>query len=262
MRDCPRAAGMSSGIKKCLESNTGWLAPKEDLQLTCPAIIIQPFQSFRCGCVEFIAQYKLQYEKQKAEHVLHRLHSKKCTAALVFSRKKSVQPLLRSRLLAHQPWPKLEMFCDKFDNIFTAAALSWTIAAWSWISLEIQAQLLWSPTCLTRLDRLKRNNPLGGHWQEYKIETDAIKQERLITEKRSPFAYYNLTFSEKLSHWSQEKQIHSWWHTEKFAKNFLTVVLFFFTKFLCFTISVASDRRAFGFVQISVSVNTVVITQW
>ena len=39
-------------------------------------------------------------------------------------------------------------------------------------------------------------NPLWGHCQEYKIQKIAILQECLLSEKRSAFAYYNLTLSE------------------------------------------------------------------
>ena len=39
-------------------------------------------------------------------------------------------------------------------------------------------------------------NPLWGHCQEYKIEKNTILQERLLSEKRSTFVYYNLTLSE------------------------------------------------------------------
>ena len=39
-------------------------------------------------------------------------------------------------------------------------------------------------------------NPLWGHCQECKIEKNAILQERLLSEKRSTFANYNLTLSE------------------------------------------------------------------
>ena len=50
-------------------------------------------------------------------------------------------------------------------------------------------------------------NPLWGHCQEYKIEKNAILQERLLSEKRSTFAYYNLTLFESFCLTDHEKQI-------------------------------------------------------
>ena len=50
-------------------------------------------------------------------------------------------------------------------------------------------------------------NPLWGHCQEYKIEKNAILQQRLLSEKRSTFAYYNLTLSESFCLTDHEKQI-------------------------------------------------------
>ena len=50
-------------------------------------------------------------------------------------------------------------------------------------------------------------NPLWGHCQEYKIEKNAILQERLLLEKRSTFVYYNLTLSESICFADHEKQI-------------------------------------------------------
>ena len=74
------------------------------------------------------------------------------------------------------------------------------------------------PTRQPKLTRLI--NPLWGQCQEYKIERNAILQERLLTEKRSTFADCNLTFSESFCLTDYEKQkSKSSWHTEKFAKN-------------------------------------------
>ena len=53
----------------------------------------------------------------------------------------------------------------------------------------------------------KTFNPLWGHSQEYKIKKTAILKERLLSEKRSPFAYYNLTLSESVCLTDHEKQI-------------------------------------------------------
>ena len=50
-------------------------------------------------------------------------------------------------------------------------------------------------------------NPLWGHCQEYKIEKNAILQEHLLSEKRSAFAYYNLTLSESFCLTDHEKQV-------------------------------------------------------
>ena len=50
-------------------------------------------------------------------------------------------------------------------------------------------------------------NPLWGHCQEYKFEKNAILQERLLSEKRSTFVYYNLTVSESICFADHEKQI-------------------------------------------------------
>ena len=50
-------------------------------------------------------------------------------------------------------------------------------------------------------------NPLWGHCQEYKIEKRAILPNRLLSEKRSAFAYYNLTLSESFCLTDHEKQV-------------------------------------------------------
>ena len=50
-------------------------------------------------------------------------------------------------------------------------------------------------------------NPLWGHCQEYKIEKNAVLQERLLSEKRSTFAHSNLTLSESFCLTDHEKQI-------------------------------------------------------
>ena len=50
-------------------------------------------------------------------------------------------------------------------------------------------------------------NPLWGHCQEYKIEKNAILQERLLSEKGSTFVHYNLTLSESICFADHEKQI-------------------------------------------------------
>ena len=50
-------------------------------------------------------------------------------------------------------------------------------------------------------------NPLWGHCQEYKIEKNTIQQERLLSEKRSTFANYNLTLSECFCLTDHEKHI-------------------------------------------------------
>ena len=50
-------------------------------------------------------------------------------------------------------------------------------------------------------------NPLWGHCQEYKVEKNAILQERLLSEKRSNFPDYNLTMSESFCLTDHEKQI-------------------------------------------------------
>ena len=55
--------------------------------------------------------------------------------------------------------------------------------------------------------------------QEYKIMKNAILQKRLLSEKRSTFAYYNPTQSEIFRLTDHEKQSKSLWPTEKFAKN-------------------------------------------
>ena len=50
-------------------------------------------------------------------------------------------------------------------------------------------------------------NPLWGHCQEYKIEKKAVQEERLLSEKRSVFAHYNLTLSESFCLTDHEKQV-------------------------------------------------------
>ena len=50
-------------------------------------------------------------------------------------------------------------------------------------------------------------NPLWGHCHEYKIEKKAILRERLLSEKRSAFAYYNLSLSESFCLTDHEKQV-------------------------------------------------------
>ena len=62
-------------------------------------------------------------------------------------------------------------------------------------------------------------NPLWGNCQEYKIEKNAILQERLLSEKRSTFVNYNLTLSESIASLIMKNKSESLWHTEKFAKN-------------------------------------------
>ena len=48
---------------------------------------------------------------------------------------------------------------------------------------------------------------LWGHCQEYKVEKNAILQERLLSEKRSTFVHYNLTLSERICFADHEKHI-------------------------------------------------------
>ena len=62
-------------------------------------------------------------------------------------------------------------------------------------------------------------NPLWGHFQEYKIEKSAILQERLLSERRSTFANYNLTSLEFFVSLITKNKSKSLWHTEKFAKS-------------------------------------------
>ena len=62
-------------------------------------------------------------------------------------------------------------------------------------------------------------NPSWGHCQEYKIEKNAILQERLLSEKRSAFAYYNLTSFEFFVSLNMKNKSKSLRHTEKFAKS-------------------------------------------
>ena len=50
-------------------------------------------------------------------------------------------------------------------------------------------------------------NPLWGHCQDYKIEKKAILQGRLLSEKRSALAEYNLTLSESFCLTDHEKQV-------------------------------------------------------
>ena len=54
---------------------------------------------------------------------------------------------------------------------------------------------------------LLRIFPLWGHCQEYKIEKNAILQERLLSEKPSTCVHYNLALSESICFADHEKQI-------------------------------------------------------
>ena len=65
--------------------------------------------------------------------------------------------------------------------------------------------LLWCAR--SNAGRARAFNPLWGHCQEYKFEKNAILQERLLSEKRSTFVYYNLTLSESFCLTDHEKQI-------------------------------------------------------
>ena len=61
-------------------------------------------------------------------------------------------------------------------------------------------------------------NSLWGHWLEYKFEKNAIQQKRLLSEKRSTFAYYNLTLSEFFYLTDHENKAKSSWHMKSWPK--------------------------------------------
>ena len=70
------------GVKKCFESNTGWLAPKKDLQLTCPDnhSTLAIFQVWLCRlhCTVQATIPEAEGGTRVAQASFEKMHSRSC----------------------------------------------------------------------------------------------------------------------------------------------------------------------------------------